>query len=128
MGKKLAVVSVPRIDVAAVVDELGAVKARIAMLTAHETNLKERLAGEGVGDYEGRRYRATVSVATRTGQDAVLKAKATELLEANTTPQFRAAHTTTTVVTAVKVVARVRDANKKPPKRRAGSSGCKPKG
>lgn len=93
----------------ALVDGLGKLKAIIAGLTEREATLKGHLIDKGLGAYEGDLYRATVSQREQDVRDAVLKAKAEELLLKGTSPQFRSAHTTTTAVTSVRVVARIRD-------------------
>jgi len=54
-----------RIDLAAFVDELGSVKAEIATLKQMESALIDGLKAAGMGAYEGRAFRATVSVSDR---------------------------------------------------------------
>jgi hypothetical protein len=83
------------------VDALGTIKARVADLTATEKVLRDALAGHGPGEYEGDRWRATVSVGERSNLDM-------DAVRAKLSPQFIAAHTTTTPTTTVKVVARTR--------------------
>lgn len=84
------------------VDELGALKASIADLTARETYLKQLIAGDGPGAHEGLDWRATVSVSVRETLDM-------EAVRAKLSPQFIRAHTRETEVTTVRVSARKRD-------------------
>jgi uncharacterized Zn finger protein len=85
-----------------VVDSLGALKAHIAQLTAEETVLKDILIARGKAEYNGAIYRATVSTTEREtlNMDAV---------RAKLSAQFIRAHTDTSAVTSVRVVARIRD-------------------
>ena len=91
------------------VDGIGKLKAIIADLTEREATLKGHLIDKGLGAYNGELYRATVSQSTRNDPDDVLRAKSKALLVQHTSPQFRSAHTITSTVRAVRVVARVRD-------------------
>ena len=91
---------------ASLVDELGALKAQSASLAQREKAIKEILVGNGSSDFEGNSYRATISVSERDTLDmAAVRAKLS--------PQFIAAHTKTTEVVVLKVVARSADAVKK---------------
>lgn len=87
--------------VANIVDQLGILKAQIATLAVQEKQLKEALLHHGgIGAHEGYLFDATVSVADRDTLD--MKAVREKL-----TPQFIRAHTNTTEVTTIRVVARV---------------------
>lgn len=57
--------TLPRIDLAAIVDELGETKAEIAELKTIESALADGLKAAGTGTFEGRLFRATVSVSAR---------------------------------------------------------------
>ena len=81
------------------VDQLGALQAQIAELELQATRLKGSLRDAGDGAYEGDLFRATVSTSNRDTLD--MKAVREKL-----SPQFIAAHTKTTEVIVVKVVAR----------------------
>jgi uncharacterized Zn finger protein len=85
------------------VDSLGAIKAEIATLTAREKVLKDKLIALGESAIDGDMYRATVSTSERETLDM-------SAVRAKLSPQFMAAHTNVTTVTAVRVVARIRDA------------------
>jgi hypothetical protein len=99
----------------ALVDRLGDLKAQVASLTEQEAVMKKELAEgyaalgllPGIG-IEGEKWRATVSFGEREGKDEAFKALVERLIEKNTSPQYRAAHTTKTPTTTVKVVARTR--------------------
>lgn len=96
-------------DVKQTVDKLGKLKSRIAELTKTEKTLTAALAERGNGAYDGDLFRATVSSYEREGRDEAFKALIEQLVLKHTTPQYRRAHTTAVPVTAVRVVARVRD-------------------
>lgn len=83
-----------------IVDRLGAVKAKIADLTAIENTLKSILPP---GEHDGALFRATVTKTERNSLDM-------DAVRAKLSPQFIAANTKTTPTTTVRVVARVRDA------------------
>lgn len=99
----------------ALVDRLGALKAQVAVLTEQEAAMKKELAEgyaalgllPGIG-VEGEAWRATVSFGEREGKDDAFKELVERLIAKNTSPQYRAAHTTRTPTTTVKVVARTR--------------------
>ena len=90
------------VNLANVVDQLGAVKAQIAALTRTEKTLKDQLVAQGPGEYNGKLFRATVSEYDRETLDM-------EAVRAKLSPQFIAAHTTTTECTTVRVTAQVRE-------------------
>jgi hypothetical protein len=54
-----------RIDLATTVDDLGVIKAEIADLKIRERRLIEALTAQTPGAFEGRAFRATVSVSDR---------------------------------------------------------------
>ncbi len=77
------------------VDQLGDIRAQIKSLEETEVALKAIIAEQGVGLYEGDNYIAEVLQSERNNLDmAAVRAKLT--------PQFIAAHTTTTKITTVK--------------------------
>lgn len=86
--------------VANIVDALGSLKAQIAALQDDEAKLKAALIKAGAGVYPGNDYDATVSISERNTLDM-------EAVRAKLTPQFIRAHTRTTEVTTIRVVARV---------------------
>ena len=90
-----------RARAARIVDELGALKAKISELSKQEEALKEQLKAAGDNEYDGALFRATVSsyVQEKLDMDAV---------RAKLSPQFIAAHTRQVPCTKVSVVARVR--------------------
>ena len=81
------------------VDELGHIKAQMANLAMREKALKDQLVAAGVGAYEGDDYRASVSHSIRETLDM-------DAVREYLSPQFKAAHTRTTEVFAVRVSAR----------------------
>ena len=89
-------------NIAQTVDALGEIKARIAELTAHEKKLKAVLIEAGLGAHLGLEYDATVSESERETLDM-------DAVRAKLSPQFIAAHTRTSKVTTVRVVAKVAD-------------------
>lgn len=88
-----------------VVDELGALRARIADLQDEARALEDRLKRAGAGTYEGEWYRATVSESIR---QSVSWADVAARL--NPSRQLVQAYTKATPVVAVRVTARRRDA------------------
>lgn len=92
------------INYAAVVDELGALKAAIAELDAKEKELKTILAASGYAEVNGELFRATVSLSERTTLDP-------EKVKALLTKDQVLACSKVTEVTAVRVTARKRNAN-----------------
>ena len=81
------------------VDILGHLLAEIATLELQAKVIKDALKTNGAGAYEGDEFRATVSVSERGTLDmAAVREKLS--------PQFISAHTKTTEVVIVKVVAR----------------------
>ena len=82
------------------VDELGKLKAQIADLEIREKALADQLKAIGLGAYDGEQYRATVSFSERETLDM-------KVVREKLTPQFIRAHTRTTEVTTVRVVARI---------------------
>lgn len=88
---------------AAIVDELGALKARIADLTKQETKLKAALIESGYAEIDGLLYRAAVTWTERATLDS-------EAVRAMLTPDQVKACTRVTEIKAVRVSARKRDA------------------
>jgi len=87
-------------DTAAIVDRIGLIKAQIAPQLEELENLQKQLKDFGPGVYPGTHFDATVSQHERDSLDmAAVRAKLS--------PQFITAHTKTSVVTTLKVVARV---------------------
>ena len=82
-----------------IVDQLGALKARIVELETQEKALRNALIARGDGAYEGQLFRATVSSTMRCTLDM-------DAVRAKLSPQFIAAHTRETPVQAVRVAAR----------------------
>lgn len=93
--------------IAELVDQLGLVKAQAAKVSEEENKLKQQLIEAGVTEADGEFYRATVSEAERNTRDDAFKAFIETLVEKHTTPQYRRAHTKTSITTSVRVVARV---------------------
>lgn len=85
------------------VDTLGAIKAEIAELTAREKVLKDKLIALGETAIDGELFRATISTSERATLDM-------DAVRAKLSPQFITAHTNISTVTAVRVVARIRNA------------------
>ena len=82
-----------------VIDDLGALRAQIAELTAKEKAIKDSLADLKAGAYEGDVFRLTISDSVRETLDmAAVREKLS--------PQFIAAHTNRTDVRTIKVGAR----------------------
>lgn len=82
-----------------VIDDLGALRAQIAELTAREKAIKESLEGLKAGAYEGDTFRLTISDSVRETLDmAAVREKLS--------PQFIAAHTNRTEVRTFKLGAR----------------------
>lgn len=90
-------------DYAAIVDQLGDLKARIAALTEEERVLKKAIADSGYAELDGNLFRATVSLSERGTLDAE---KVREILSED---QVRHC-TKVTEITTVRVVARKRAA------------------
>ena len=93
--------------VAALVDELGLVKAEAARVSKREAQLKEALIDLGIFEVDGSLFRATISRCEREVRDETFKAAAERLILKHLSAQFRSAHTKLTEVTSVRVVARV---------------------
>jgi ribose 5-phosphate isomerase len=89
-------------NTAKLVDELGAIKAQIAVLTRAEEKLKTQLKEYGPGEYNGNTFRATVTESERATLDM-------DAVRAKLSPQFIAAHTTITPCVTVRVTAQVRE-------------------
>ena len=82
-------------------DELGEIKARVSELTEREAALKEAARGLGVDEFEGARFRVTVSRVTSKRLDmAKVRKKLGEL--------WCKRNSNTTTTTKVNVVARKR--------------------
>lgn len=86
-------------QIAETVDALGAIKAQIAPLAEHERALKDKLIVLGVGSYDGQLFAASVSIIEREKLDL-------DACRAKLSPQFLAAHTSTTISPMVRVSAR----------------------
>lgn len=86
------------------VDELGRLKAEIASLQLREAEIETLLVTHGAGAYEGKLFRATVSIypQERTAWKEVAE-------KFNPSRQLIRAHSTTITVTAVRVVSRSND-------------------
>ena len=82
-----------------IIDDLGALKARIADLENQEKALKQALADLGPGAYEGDLFRLSISESERETLD--MKAVREHLSR-----QFIQAHTNVTPVRTLRVVAR----------------------
>ena len=82
-----------------IIDDLGALKARIADLEAQEKALKQALADLSPGAYEGDLFRLTISESERETLD--MKAVREKL-----SPQWMRAHTNVTNVRTLRVSAR----------------------
>ena len=93
---------------AQLVDQLGALKARIAALTQDEASLKAQLRELGVREAEGELFRATVVTAETETRDEAFKALIEQLVARHTSAQYRAAHTKRGEKVSVRVVARTR--------------------
>lgn len=93
------------------VDALGAIKAKIADLTAAEKEIKEQLVNRakiGIDEsrsFEGAQYRATINRALHGRLDM-------EAVRAKLSNAFIRNHTYNSEVVSVRVVARVRDQSK----------------
>lgn len=81
------------------VDELGALKAKIADLEKQESALKKQLIASGVTNLEGELFRVTITKSIRESLDM-------EAVKAKLSPQFLRAHTRETEYTTVRVSAR----------------------
>lgn len=86
-------------NLTATIDRLGIVKSQIAALTREEKQLKGVLIEQGPGAYEGELYRATVTASEIETLDM-------DAVRAKLSPQFIQAHTKTTPVVTVRVLAR----------------------
>lgn len=94
------VVSLPIQTPDQLVDQIGFIKAQIAPQLETLKQLEAALKAYGPGVYSGLQYDATVSESERESLDqAAVRAKLS--------PQFLRAHTKTTVVRTLRVVARV---------------------
>ena len=82
-----------------VIDQLGEIKAKIAMLEAEEKKLIDAVKANGPGAYEGDLFRATVSESERATLDL-------EAVRKKLSRQFILANTNYKKVTTVRVVAR----------------------
>ena len=86
-------------NIAALVDDLGVLKAQIADLALREKAIKDQLVEAGPGAFEGEFYRAAVSVSQRETLDM-------DAVREKLSPQFIAAHTKVTETVSVRVSAR----------------------
>ena len=90
-------------ELKAAVDELGTLKAAIAELADQERKLKTLIAASGYAEIDGELFRATVSLSERASLDA-------ERVRNLLTDEQIAAVTRVTEITAVRIVARKRNA------------------
>jgi hypothetical protein len=90
-------------DYAAIVDELGALKAQIADLTTKEGKLKKALSESGYAEIEGALFRATVTWTERATLDP-------DMVRSILTEEQQRDCTRVTEIKAVRVVARKRAA------------------
>lgn len=90
----------PTSDVVAIVDRIGLLKAQIAPQLDELKKLEAALKANGPGVYQGTHYDATISVSERESLDL-------DAVRAKLSPQFLRAHTKSTVVKTLRVVARV---------------------
>jgi hypothetical protein len=99
---------IPRIDLAAIVDDLGHLKARAADIKRTMDGLHKQLTDAGTGAFDGYLYRATVSVSDRAivNRDTFIN----ELIKAGVNPETiisaEFAATTVSPATTVRVCAR----------------------
>lgn len=87
------------INNAALVDEIGDLKARIAPLSEKLKELEAELKSKGEGRYRGDRYDATVSCYDQSRLDM-------EAVKAKLSEQFKRAHTIVSAITKLNVTAR----------------------
>lgn len=87
---------------AQIVDQIGLIKAQIAPQLKQLKMLEEALKAHGPGVYEGTAYDATITESERSSLDM-------DAVRAKLSPQFITAHTRTTIVKTLKVVAKVLD-------------------
>ena len=85
--------------VALQIDALGFLQAKIAGLELEARKLKDDIIAAGIGPHEGNLFRATVSVSTRETLDMTA-------VRGKLTPQFIAAHTSTSTSTCVRLVSK----------------------
>ena len=90
-------------DYAAIVDELGALKAQISSLTDREKILKKALSDSGYAEIDGSLFRATVSWTERATLDA-------DAVRAILSEDQQRACTRVSEIMSVRVVARKRAA------------------
>lgn len=88
-------------DYAAIVDELGALKAQISSLTDREKILKKALSDSGYAEIDGSLFRATVSWTERANLD-------TEAVRSILTEEQQRDCTRVSEIMSVRVVARKR--------------------
>lgn len=97
-------------EISRLVDDLGHAKAQAADAADAENAIKAKLIAAGVTEAEGELFRATISESERETKDKPFKELVDRLIEEHTSPQYRAAHTSKSTVTSVRVVARVKAA------------------
>lgn len=82
------------------VDELGELKAAIQPLKDAQAELEKRIKASGKSEIDGKKYRATVSTYNK-----VATAWKKVAMKLKPSPQLKAAHTSSSQVTTLKVVA-----------------------
>lgn len=88
------------------IDALGLIKAQEAALADKSAPLKAVIAASGAGGKDGEFFHSNVSYQDRVSTDDEFKAKVKELMEKHTTPQWRAAHSSSSTSTVIKITAR----------------------
>jgi hypothetical protein len=100
--------AVTRIDFAAIVDDLGHLKARAADIKRNMDGLHKQLTEAGAGAFDGYMYRATVSVSDRAvvNREAFVRALQEAGVDPETIIAAEFAATTVSPATTVRVSAR----------------------
>ena len=99
INKKDTIVDVTGVGL---VDQLGILKAQIAMLVDEENELKSKLIARGVGEYNGNLFRATIVESERAQLDIAAVRRKLD-------PKWIKMHTTYVDVVTVRVSARIRE-------------------
>ena len=98
MSKQLNVVVLAEVSVAALVDRIGELDAAMKPLKDEREKLAAQVKALGAGKYSGQLWSCTVSQSTRTSVDWETIAE-----RLNPSRQLIVAHTSTSLVTALKV-------------------------